>query len=199
MLKIGDLARAPRPGPRSSALLTLNPVLSFSSPLMQGRPSSWTSWNALGNSEKRRKAGTPGVSEGESAEPPLRSCRSKGGGGLDSRKGGTWSRADRTHPQLGAPIHAAPAEPAAAAAAAAPCPRRARSPPPAAERLSLKRRARPRPLQARTRPRRPCHTPICREAQNSALKAGPPKRRDPTDAPPPLKGKLPPAANGPLP
>ena len=69
--------------------------------------------------------------------------------GLDPRKGGTWSRADRTHPQFGAPIHAAPAD---ANAAAAPGPHR---PPPGDSAQGAEpgpAPLMPRPLQALPRP-----------------------------------------------
>lgn len=77
----------------------------------------------------------------------LRCCRGKGGS-LDPSNRGTWRQADWTHPQLGAPIHAAPAE--AATEAAAPGLRRQ---PPAT------RRGETQPKAVRPSPPRPAQDP----------------------------------------
>lgn len=116
-------------------------------------------------------AGTTGIGGRESVELRLRNCRGQGER-LDPSKIRAWSQADGTHPQLGAPIHAAPAE--AATEAAAPGPRR---PPPSAGKLSRRLCARPRPAQAPpTRgyapPLRLCPAPAGEDLQPRSLKGG---------------------------
>lgn len=116
-------------------------------------------------------AGTTGIGGRESVELRLRNCRGQGER-LDPSKIRAWSQADGTHPQLGAPIHAAPAE--AATEAAAPDPRR---PPPSAGKLSRRLCARPRPAQAPpTRgyapPLRLCPAPAGEDLQPRNLKGG---------------------------
>lgn len=128
---------------------------------------------------------------GERAEIPLGYCRANRGSGTPGRE--ELGVKERTHPQFGAPIHAAPPRP---------------TPPPhpvpaARRRRETQPRARsptppqgPRPLQALPRPVHSATPPSTLEPWHGPLSKTPSKEAGPNGRPAPSKGMRHPTATG---